>query len=695
MPESVSFLEQLNPQQGLAATHGFEPLLIIAGAGTGKTTTLAYRVAWMISQGVDPSRILLLTFTRRAAAELVKRADIVLSEQGKESGATRTRAADLATSKKIWGGTFHSIASRLLRKYGQLIGLSPEYTIIDRGDAEDLMQLARTQLDLAKGKKRFPSKAACLDIYSWGINCQKKLDEILKEDYPEHADEKDNLRALFNKYMDLKAEQGVLDYDDLLLFWRALLEDERGGTKLRGLFDCVLVDEYQDTNVLQADIIRLLRPDGQGLTVVGDDAQSIYSFRAAEIQNILDFPKQYPGTVVVPLEQNYRSTETILESSNQVIAGSLQRYEKNLWSKKASDQKPLLVNCKDDQDEVEYLVETILKRLEEGIPLAQQAVLFRAAYHSAALELELAKRQIPFHKYGGMKFVEAAHIKDVMAVLRLADNFKDRVAGLRVMTLLPGFGPKKAEQFLEELTSKNGDWGAMKGFSRPARLTEEDWALFVLLVRSLSATSAETLTVAQQVGRIVKVYSPMLEEKYDHVATRKKDLEQLASLAARYEHRTDFLTELALDPPSSTRDLEGGIPDREDDYLVLSTIHSAKGLEWDTVYIMHVYDGSLPSEMAISSGKELDEERRLLYVAMTRAKNHLEMLFPYRVYSTTRNFFGQAMHLQLSRFLNSPVKETLEAVSTKGVSEMEGRYAEPVTKGGSSEVQKKLRSLWE
>jgi DNA helicase-2/ATP-dependent DNA helicase PcrA len=694
MPESVSFLEQLNPQQGLAATHGFEPLLIIAGAGTGKTTTLAYRVAWQISQNVDPSRILLLTFTRRAAAELVKRADIVLSQQASEPGMNRTRVSDLSTSKKIWGGTFHSIASRLLRKYGQLIGLSPEYTIIDRGDAEDLMQLARTQLDLARGKKRFPSKATCLDIYSWGINCQKKLDEILKEDYPEHAEEKESLRALFNKFMDLKAEQGVLDYDDLLLFWRALLEDERGGAKLRSLFDCVLVDEYQDTNVLQAEIIRLLRPDGRGLTVVGDDAQSIYSFRAAEIQNILDFPKIYPGTYVIPLEQNYRSTETILEASNRVIAGSAQRYEKNLWSKKASAQKPLLVNCKDDQDEVEHIVDAILKRHEEGVPFAQQAVLFRAAYHSAGLELELAKRQIPFHKYGGLKFVEAAHIKDVVAYLRLADNYKDRVAGLRVVTLLPGFGPKKAEQFLDELASLNGNWGMLTGFARPSRITEEDWQLFVLLMRTLSQTRAETLSVAQQVGRVIKVYTPLLEEKYDNVTARKKDLEQLASLAARYEHRTDFLTELALDPPSSTQDFEAE-KFSDDDYLVLSTIHSAKGLEWDSVYIMHVYDGSLPSEMAISTGNELDEERRLLYVAMTRAKNHLELLFPYRVYSTTRNFFGQALHLQLSRFLGSPVKEALESISTKAVSEMAGKTVEPITTSGTADVQKKLRSLWD
>jgi len=432
-------LEGLNEAQQQAVRHGDSPLLIVAGAGTGKTKTLVHRVAHLIARGTPPQRILLLTFTRRAADQMLRRVDTLLRQ-------TQAGAGRIASGQPVWGGTFHATAARLLRLHGPLIGLEPSFTIHDRGDSEDLLDVVRTELKLDKSDKRFPKKQTCLAIYSHVVNARLPLEEVLANNYPWCVDYAEPLKQLFQAYVDLKERSTVLDYDDLLLFWRGMLADEQAGRRVRERFDCVLVDEYQDTNRLQAEILKLLRPDGVGLSAVGDDAQAIYSFRAATVRNILDFPQDFPGAQIVKLEQNYRSTNLILEATNAVIAAARERHAKTLWSTRTGGQKPLLVTCDDEGEQADFLVRRILEHREAGIDLRKQAVLFRASHHSILLEGELLRHNIPFVKYGGLKFMEAAHVKDLLAFLRLAENPRDVVAGQRVLTLLPGIGPRTSSK---------------------------------------------------------------------------------------------------------------------------------------------------------------------------------------------------------------------------------------------------------
>ncbi|MGH7135676.1 MAG: ATP-dependent helicase, partial [Pirellulales bacterium] len=427
----------------------------------------------------------------------------------------------------------------------------------------------------------------------------------------------------------------VLDYDDLLLFWRGLLADQATGDKLRSRFDCVLVDEYQDTNRLQAEILKLLRPDGKGLTVVGDDAQSIYSFRAATVRNILDFPREFPGTTIVKLEQNYRSLTPILAATNGVIAAAEERFAKQLWSLREGGEKPSLVACDDENEQAEFVVEQILSHREAGIDLRRQAVLFRASHHSILLEAELARRNIPFVKYGGLKFMETAHVKDLFAFLRLAENPRDVVAGTRLLMLLPGVGPKKARQLMDLLVAAGGEFGSWAQ-TRPPAAAEPYWPKLIELMRRLAGMLADLSTQLQLVR---KFYAPLLEMKYDHATARLRDLEQLEQLAGRFRERGSLLAEIALDPPTTTEDLAGD-PHLDDDYLVLSTIHSAKGLEWDAVYVIHASDGNIPSDMATKSAEQIEEERRLFYVALTRAKDWLYVCYPQRYYHAYRGPFS-------------------------------------------------------
>jgi DNA helicase-2/ATP-dependent DNA helicase PcrA len=631
----------LNPQQRAAAQHGEGPLLIVAGAGTGKTATLVHRVAWMISQGADPGRVLLLTFTRRAAAEMIRRVESVwrsLETAERPSAASRPIA-------RVWGGTFHAIATRLLRRYGKAAGLSPDFTIHDRGDSEDLMNVVRTELSLAKTDRRFPQKGTCMAIYSRCVNSREKLPAVLAAHFPWCAEWADELKRLFDAYVDRKEAASVLDYDDLLLYWHALLADPQGGALLRGLFDRVLVDEYQDTNLLQAEILYQLCPDGKGLTVVGDDAQSIYAFRAATVRNILDFPKVYPSTTIVTLEQNYRSQGPILEAANAVIAAAKERYVKNLWSTRAGSHKPLLVTCDDEDEQAVFVARKILEHREAGALLRQQAVLFRASHHSILLEAELARRKIPFHKYGGLKFIETAHVKDLMAFLRLAENPRDVVAGARVLAMLPGIGPQKARRLTDLLAGAGGDFRVWAEWKPPAAAAKV-WPALIALLTSLHG-SKEKLPV--QVHRVRKFYDPLLAELYDNPVPRSRDLEQLEQLASRFGDRQTMLAEITLDPPASTQDLAGP-PHLDEDYLVLSTIHSAKGLEWDAVYVLHASDGNIPSDMATGSPEEIEEELRLFYVALTRAKNWLYVCCPMRYYRFS-NFSDRHGLAQLTRFL--------------------------------------------
>ena len=595
---------ELNPAQHRAATHDSAPLLIIAGAGTGKTNTLAHRVAHLITSGADPGRILLLTFTRRAAEIMTRRAERIVGK--------KTRVS--------WSGTFHSIANRLLRLHGSSVGLDPSFTVLDRSDSADLLNVVRNDLGFAKLPARFPKKDTCLAIYSHAVNAREPVEQTLKRAFPAYTDWAEQLKQLFRGYVEAKQQRHVLDYDDLLLYWFYLMEGD--GEQVRRRFDHVLVDEYQDTNAIQAEIVLKI---GGSITVVGDDAQAIYAFRGATIRNILDFPNHFdPPATVIQLEQNYRSVQPILHASNAVIG-------KSLFSERRSEQKPFLVAAKDEQAQADYIVERVLEHREAGIPLHHQAVLMRTAHHSDLLELELGRRNIPFVKYGGLKFLEAAHVKDVLCVLRWAENARDDVEGFRVLQLLPGIGPAQARRIL-------GDGGSGKGEG------------YVSLCALLDALRTATQWPGQ-LGMVRKWYEPHLERLYEGAAVRLADLETLESLSKNHASREGFLSDLTLDPPEAVGDLAGD-PLIDDDYLILSTIHSAKGQEWDVVYILNVVDGCIPSDMATGSKEEIEEERRLLYVAMTRARDQLYLMQPHRFYTgTSRRNGDRHIYAPRTRFI--------------------------------------------
>ncbi|HWA99299.1 MAG TPA: ATP-dependent helicase [Pirellulales bacterium] len=682
-------LDGLNDRQREAVCHDGRPLLIVAGAGTGKTKTLVHRVAQLIERGTDPRRILLLTFSRRAAAEMLSRVEHLLRQLAAPSSGAADDGPQAVRSHGIWGGTFHAVSNRLLRVYGSAVGLGSDFTVLDRADSEDLLDVVRGELGLAKGDRRFPKKGTCMAIYSQCINTCRGLDELLGRDCPWCEEYAADLKRLFQSYVDRKATAQVLDYDDLLLFWRAMLADESVGPKVRARFDCVLVDEYQDTNRLQAEIVALLRPAGAGLTAVGDDAQSIYSWRGATVRNILDFPAQFAAATVVKLEQNYRSTPAILAATNAVIAQAKERYTKDLWSQRGAGPKPALVTCADEDEQATYLVGKILELREQGAELRKQAVLFRASHHSVLLEAELARRNIPFVKYGGLKFVEAAHVKDLLAFLRLADNPRDLVAGTRLLKLLPGIGPKKAQQLLDALVASNGDFQVWN--DRSAAGEAPSWlARLAALLTRLRAQPGEALP--SQVHQVRQFYAPLVEEHYDHVDARQKDLEQLEHLAARFRSRTAMLADLTLDPPNSTQDLAGE-PLLDEDYLVLSTIHSAKGLEWDAVYVIHASDGNIPSDLATGDDAQIDEELRLFYVGLTRARRSLHVCFPLRYYFAGRGRSDQHSYAQVTRFLPKSIQQHFDCRAADGtVRSLDG--PEPLAKSIAFDVRRQARAMW-
>ena len=616
------YLARLNPEQQRAVEHGLAPLLIVAGAGTGKTNTLAHRVARLIVQGADPRRIMLLTFSRRAAVEMTRRVDRIAAHVLPDQ-------ARLVADALTWSGTFHAIGARLLREYAERIGLGPAFTIHDRGDSADLMNLVRHDLGLSKTAERFPAKNTCLAIYSRVVNAEAALDDVLQGNFPWCADWEDELKTLFGTYVEAKQRQHVLDYDDLLLYWAQMMQVQEIAADIASRFDHVLVDEYQDTNRLQASILLALKPDGKGLTVVGDDAQSIYSFRAATVRNILEFPHQFtPPAHIITLEHNYRSTQPILAAANAIIELAAERYNKNLRSDRSSGERPQLVSLRDESDQARYVAEQILAYREDAIELKQQAVLFRASHHSAPLEIELTRRNIPFVKFGGLKFLEAAHIKDLLALLRWAENLRDRVSGFRVIQLLPGAGPATAARLLDQIAEANSAAQAMIHF-RPPPACAEDWPAFVEIVNLIQSSATGW---PAEFDLACRWYAPHLERRYEDAKIREADLLQLAQIASTYPNRQRFLTELTLDPPAVTSD-EAGTPLLDEDYLILSTIHSAKGQEWRAVFILNCVDGCMPSDLAVGSAPEIEEERRLLYVGMTRAKDHLHIVVPQRFYA--------------------------------------------------------------
>jgi DNA helicase-2/ATP-dependent DNA helicase PcrA len=655
-------LAALNAEQADAAAFGVRdaagrfvagPLLIIAGAGTGKTNTLAHRVAHLVTQGVDPTRLLLLTFTRRAAEEMTRRAERIVA-------ATAMIPGRSAAVRLPWAGTFHSIGNRLLRMHAREVGLDPAFSVLDRGDSADLLDVVRHELGLSARDKRFPRKDTCLAIYSHRVNTLKPLAATLAEQWPWCADFEPDLTRLFRAYVERKQAQQVLDYDDLLLYWHGLVGEPALAARVGALFDHVLVDEYQDTNRLQSEILRALKPDGRGLAVVGDDAQSIYSFRAATVDNILEFPQQFvPPARVVTLTENYRSTQPILDAANALIGEATRQYRKELRARRGAGARPRLVSVADDRGQADYVIGEVLQAREAGVALRRQAVLFRSSHHSDFLELELTRRNIPYVKYGGLKFLEAAHVKDLLAVLRWAENPRNRIAAFRALQLLPGMGPAHSDRCLAECDRAGGVLAALAAFEAPAA-ARADWPSLVTLLAALAAPGAPW---PGQVERVRDWYRPHLERNYDAAGVRAGDLEQLVRISGGYASRERFLTELALDPPQASGDLSGP-PLRDEDYLVLSTVHSAKGQEWQSVYVLNVNDGNFPSEFAAGTPELLEEERRLLYVAMTRARDALHLVTPLRYYVTQQPRYGDAhVYGARSRFLTDRVLATLEPVS--------------------------------
>jgi DNA helicase II / ATP-dependent DNA helicase PcrA len=689
-PPIDSLLAELNDQQRAAAGHPRDPLLIIAGAGTGKTATLAHRVAWLVASGTDPGRILLLTFTRRAAAEMLRRVDQILERAGRTLGLAHHSGP---VARRIWGGTFHAVASRLLRLHCDTVGLPRAFTILDRGDSEDLMQEERAARGLGDSKTRFPLKGTCLDIYSRCVNCRQPLAAVVETAFPWCSQHIEALKGLFHAYVDRKEALAVLDYDDLLLYWHALFEKPEPAQVIRSRFDAILVDEYQDTNALQAEILQGLAPSGQGLTVVGDDAQSIYSFRAATVRNILDFPSQFPGGSVVSLERNYRSTQPILDATNAVMAQAQEGFRKNLWTDRKDGLLPELVHCQDEAEQTQFVVAQVLRARETGTPLKHQAILFRAGHHSLDLELELARRNIPFQKYGGLRFIETAHVKDLLSFLRLAENPRDMLAGARMLQLVPGIGPKKSAQLLDKLTAARGDFRAWKDFAPPAQ-SGETWPALVELLIGLSSPAAQTESIASQVHRVRTLYAPLLEQKLDHAQARLRDLEQLEIVAGRFADRTEFLADITLDPPTSTQELAAD-PLLDEDYVILSTIHSAKGLEWDSVFVIHAADGNMPSDMATSTQEEIEEERRLFYVALTRARNRLFVCYPQRYYFANRRRGDEYGFAQRTRFLPAEVAALFQDRLGIEQDPLVQKIVEAAsTRLSSSEVRERLKQVF-
>ena len=688
-PMSTAYLERLNPEQRRAVEHGVQdgkcvstaPLLVIAGAGSGKTNTLAHRVAHLIVHGADPHRILLMTFSRRAATEMARRVERICRQVIGANAGVKSDALS-------WAGTFHGIGARLLREYAGQIGLDPNFTIHDREDAADLMNLVRHHLGFSKTESRFPTKGTCLAIYSRAVNAEQPLNIVLREHFPWCGNWEIQLRTLFAAYVGAKQAQNVLDYDDLLLYWAQMVGDPLLADDIGACFDHVLVDEYQDTNRLQSSILLALKPEGRGLTVVGDDAQSIYSFRAATVRNILDFPKAFtPAAIVVTLDRNYRSTQPILSAANGVIDLAAERFTKNLWTDRQSGELPWLVSVRDEVEQARYVVERVLENREGGTVLKQQAVLFRASSHSGHLEVELTRRNIPFIKFGGLKFLDSAHVKDMLAMLRFAQNPRDRVAGFRLMQLMPGVGPPSAQRVLDRMGEQPEPVAALSNIPAPLR-SGDHWMSFVEALQQLSSGETGWPGEIEQARRW---YEPHLERMHEDASVRRADLLQLEQIASGYPSRERFLTELTLDPPDATSD-QAGVPHLDEDYLVLSTIHSAKGQEWKSVFLLNVVDGCIPSDLGTGSTPELEEERRLLYVAMTRAKDNLNLVVPHRFFTHGQNAYGDRhVYASRTRFIPAALLPRFES-TTWPPAEAAGRRSErPQVQ---IDVGARMRAMW-
>ena len=628
----IDYEKELNPKQLEAVVQKDGPILVIAGAGSGKTKTLTYRVARLIEDGVNPSNILLLTFTKKAAQEMLSRASIVLDSR----------------CEQVAGGTFHSFANLVLRKYSSFLELKNNFTITDRADSEDIVNHIRSSV-INKQEKRFPKKQTILDIYSKAVNKNIPSDEIIASEFKqfEHCTEKIN--EIIIKYNEYKRSNSILDYDDLLLYLRTLLESNSDiRKKLSNQYKYIMVDEYQDTNTIQAQIIKLLASEHNNVMAVGDDSQSIYSFRGANFKNILNFPETFENTKIIKLEQNYRSSQNILALANEILLKAKEKYTKTLFSIIENPIKPAIISASDMKTEAEFIVQRVLELSEdENIPLNDVCVLARSARMTYNLEIELAKKGIPYKKFGGMKFIETAHVKDIIAYLRVILNPSDVISYMRILLLLDGIGAQSANRLLPVLTEKK--------YNSEIKLPVKNPDSVIKLTKLIQDLQSQSYNLPQIVKNVIDYYHPILVDKYDDYTKREKDLEHFLNLSEKYSSLEDFLSDLALEPPdSSVDDIEEG--SKPEEYLTLSTIHSAKGLEYKAVFIIGAVDGRFPSTYAFNSEEELDEELRLMYVAVTRAKTHLAITYPIDMFDYS---LGMVLS-KPSRFLDGISQDILE-----------------------------------
>jgi DNA helicase-2/ATP-dependent DNA helicase PcrA len=634
----IAYAEVLNPAQLEAVTHRDGPLLVVAGAGSGKTRTLIYRVARLIESGVPPGMILLLTFTRRASQEMLRRAEQLVGDR----------------SRAVAGGTFHSFANSVLRKWAEPLGLKPNFTILDRADMEDVINLLRSRMGFGSRERRFPKKGALAESISMARNKRRPLEEEIQLDFPHLIEHSSEILQLAQKYEIYKRERGLLDYDDLLDRLIELLQNQDVRRRLSDTYRYIMIDEYQDTNAVQAEIVRLLATNHQNVMAVGDDAQSIYSFRGANFHNILDFPKIFPNARVVKLEENYRSIQGILDVANEVISRAAEKYTKVLFTKREGQLRPMLVRASDEHMQSRFVAQRILELREDGVELNEIAVLFRSSFHSFDLELELQRRDIPFIKRGGFKFIETAHIKDVLAHLRVIANPADAVSWLRVLTLVKGVGNRTAERLIEMLISSPEPEKALIASSAVSIARGERPDAFRRLAELLAEMRGAAKRPAEQVAATVSYYMPLMRDSYpDDYPKRERDLEHFQNLTERYRSLQQMLSDMALEPPNDS--LSGVLATGTDDeYLTLSTIHSAKGLEWKVVFLIWAADGRFPGPQS-TDPEELEEERRLMYVATTRAKDELYLSYP--IYMFDRSV-GYTMG-RVSRFLEDVAPEIL------------------------------------
>ena len=630
MDKKIDYASDLNPAQLQAVQSTEGPHLVIAGAGSGKTRVLVYRVAYLVEKGVSPQEILLLTFTRKASQEMLRRASALLDER----------------CQKVSGGTFHSFANMILRKYAALLGLSNNFSILDQSDSEDTVNLIRTQLGYNKLQKRFPRKGAIADVISKSVNKSKDIGTVLYDEYPQFIEWEEEIKKIRDEYAKYKFAKSLLDYDDLLVFLKDLLvKHEEVRCSLSAKYKYIMVDEYQDTNKLQAYITCLLAGEHKNVMVVGDDSQSIYSFRGADFKNIIDFPKIFNDATVITLEENYRSSQPILNLTNEVISMAKEKFDKTLFTRKKGDKMPVFFDAADEYAQTRYVADKILELREEGVELNDIAVLFRSGWHSNDLEVELASRNIPFVKYGGQKFAEAAHIKDAMSYLRITYNIFDEVSWYRALLLMRGVGPKTAERVITEvITNRKG----VNLEDKALQKTEDMEKLFILL-RKIDPGQQSP---AEMLRQFLEYYQPLLKDKYDDFHKRLNDLDSLERIASRYDSLEVFLSDMALEPPERSL-IEPGRKDGDDSTLTLSTIHSAKGLEWHTVFLLYAAEGHLPSYLSLEDSEAIEEERRLFYVAATRAKENLFLLKPHIERSPKAYMMGDGatVFTQVSRFL--------------------------------------------